>query len=71
VFHFQVLCSMPKPKKSFKDQPAEVRFRERRLSDVKLVLEHPHHERFHQDTLPLPFGGQVKKDDMRAKGLMG
>lgn len=62
---------MPKRKKTIgKDRPALVQFRERRLSDIKPVFEHPHNERLHQDTLPLPFGGEVKKDDMRAKGLM-
>ena len=61
---------MPKHKKTVKDEPAKIHFRERRLKDIQLVLDHPPHERMHQDTLPLPFGGEVKKDDMRAKGLM-
>ena len=61
---------MPKRKKTSKDQPSEIQFRERRLSDIRLNLEHPHDERLYQDTLPMPFGGQVKKDDMREKGLI-
>ena len=61
---------MVKKKKTPKDKPAQVKFRERRLSDIKLVLEHPDTDRMHKDTLPLPFGGAVKKDDMRTHGLI-
>ncbi len=61
---------MSKSKKTTPKRPSAIQFRERRFSDIKPDLEHPHNERLHQDTLPLPFGGQVKKDDMREKGLI-
>lgn len=60
----------PKKRKKPADQPAEVQFRERRLGDIPQVERHPAREyRKYNDTLPLPFGGEVKKDAMRADGL--
>ena len=53
------------------DKPTEFQFRERRLRDIPFVDRHPTPEtaRKYNDTLPLPFGGEVKKDAMREHGL--
>ncbi len=50
---------------------AEYQWRERRLSDIPFVDRHPTPEtaKKYNDTLPLPFGGEVKKDAMREHGL--
>ncbi len=56
---------------AFVDKPAKVKFRERRLRDIKPVERYPFPEaRKYSDTLPLPFGGEVKKDAMREHGLI-
>lgn len=48
----------------------EFQWRERRLRDIPFVDRHPTPEaRKYNDTLPLPFGGEVKKDAMREHGL--
>lgn len=53
------------------DAAAEYQWRERRLSDIPFVDRHPTPEtaKKYNDTLPLPFGGEVKKDAMRDHGL--
>lgn len=58
-------------RKSKASAPAEFQFRERRLRDIPFVDRHPTPEtaRKYNDTLPLPFGGEVKKDAMREHGL--
>jgi len=49
---------------------SEFQWRERRLRDIPFVDRHPAPEaRKYNDTLPLPFGGEVKKDAMREHGL--
>ena len=59
------------PSKAAKSKTSsEFQFRERRLCDIKFVDRHPAPEpRKYNDTLPLPFGGEVKKDAMREHGL--
>ena len=59
------------PRKASKNKGiSEFQFRERRLCDIKLVERHPTPEsKKYNDTLPLPFGGEVKKDAMREHGL--
>jgi len=53
------------------DQPAELQFRERRFGDIPFVERLPASEiKKYGDTLPLPFGGEVKKDAMREHGLI-
>jgi len=50
---------------------SEFQWRERRLRDIPFVDRHPTPEtaKKYNDTLPLPFGGEVKKDAMREHGL--
>ena len=50
---------------------SEFQWRERRLKDIPFVDRHPTPEtaKKYNDTLPLPFGGEVKKDAMRDHGL--
>ncbi len=50
-----------------------LQFRERRFRDIDFKLVHPKPRTppEHHDTLPLPFGGEVKKYDMKVNGLMG
>ncbi len=65
------LKSKAKAKKR-SDVSAKIEFRTRRFCDINFKLEHPKLavSQKHRDTLPLPFGGEVKKYDMQIKGLM-
>ena len=64
-------CSLQK-KHAPADKPVEFQWRERRLKDIPFVDRHPTPEtaKKYNDTLPLPFGGEVKKDAMREHGLI-